>query len=109
MDKYTISEQSYKNGYAAAMKEMKEKSKMQNINLTEYRCVIVTENAGGEPRMILAEDPVNLYADWRNEANMCPENDALVTFFMMNTVVVCSAKDGWDFQDVMDYIERHML
>lgn len=109
MDKYTISEQSYKNGYAAAMDEMKEKSKMQNINLCEYGCVLVTENSEGEPRMILVKDPIDLYSDWRNYANMCPENSALITFFMMNAEVVCSAKDGWDFQDVMDYIENRMI
>ena len=82
---------------------------MQNISLSEYGCVVVTENVCGEPRMILVKDPVDLYTDRRNEANMCPENDALITFFMMNTKVVCSAKDEWDFQDVMDYIENRMI
>lgn len=110
MDQYTLSEESYKNGYAVAMAEMKGRSQgMENISLLDYACVIVTENVDGEPRMILAKDAVDIYTDWRNDADMCPENDALVMFCMINGFAVCGIKDGWDFQDVMDYIENHAI
>lgn len=108
MDKYTVSEESYKKGYCKGYDQCRkdiESKRVSSVSSGSMGCIVVTENVDGDRRVVTARTPMDLWIDWNNDASCCPENDAPVYGLILYGEVICGS-DGWDFEDVMNLIEK---